>query len=199
MDFIFRKLFKTTLIVLCASFYSFLPLSVASADDKADSKNQTVKSITLLGESGERMTIGKITFTPVADGTHFKIDMDESLFSDHFLSMRPFKCIDGLQTICHLIYPYKTKNVITKDNLMDLEYALLFVHKAESEYGINFWNGVYYRMKYQPDGSIKGVVWETDMNELAVPPKTDYERPIGGDDLVEGADGKHRFARIEIK
>ncbi len=245
MDFISKILLKVALVVLCAAFYYFLPLSVTSdqansiingytkaiaSDFKTKSqtlamartgchnlpsttcdrksansikiaatKKKTVKSITLLGAGGKNLKIGEIIFTPVAEGTHFKVNMDGSLFSDHFLSMRPFKCIDGIQTVCHLIYPYKTKDIITKDNLMDLEYAFLFIHKAQAEYGINFWNGVYYRMKYQADGSIKGVVWETDMNELAVPPKTDYERPIGGEDLVEGDRGKHRYPEIEIK
>lgn len=111
----------------------------------------------------------------------------------------PFKCIDGPQTVCHLIYPYKTKNLITTGDLKDLEYAFLFIHKSAKEYGINFWNGIYYKMQRQPDGSITGKIGETDMNELASPPEKTYDRPIGGDDLEKSTSDKHRFPKIEIK
>lgn len=156
------------------------------------------KKITLIGKDGSRLEIGTLTLTKTDDGEQISVKMKEDRFSEHFLSMRPFKCIDGEQTLCHLPYPYKTKDIITADNLMDLEYKLLFIHKGQGEYGINFWNGVYYRLKRTGDGGFEGKVWETDMDELASPPE-DYSRPIGGDDLVEGATGKHRFPRVEIR
>ena len=158
------------------------------------------KTISLIDKKGKKHQVAKIIFTPEENNTEsFKIKWDDTKFSEHFLSMRPFKCIDGAQTVCHLGYPYKTKNRISNTDLQDLEYGLLFLHKNEKEYGINFWNGVYYRLKKQENGSITGTVWETDMNELASPPAKEYDRPIGGADLVEGAEGKHRFPKIIIQ
>ncbi|GAA6210571.1 hypothetical protein NBRC116602_03110 [Hyphomicrobiales bacterium 4NK60-0047b] len=162
--------------------------------------NTIEKTITLIGKDGSKLQVAKLILTPQENKNHsFEIKWDESKFSNHFLSMRPFQCIDGPQTFCHLGYPYKTKNRISKTDLQDLEYALLFIHKNEKEYGINFWNGVYYRLKRESDGTITGSVWETDMNELASPPEKEFDRPIGGSDLVEGAEGKHRFPKIIIQ
>ena len=158
------------------------------------------KTISLIDKEGKQHKVAKIIFSSEADNKQsFSINWDDTKFSEHFLSMRPFKCIDGLQTFCRLEYPYKTRNRITNGDLQDLEYALLFLHKNQQEYGINFWNGVYYRLKKQENGSITGTVWETDMNELASPPAKEYGRPIGGADLVEGAEGKHRFPKIIIQ
>ena len=110
--------------------------------------NTIEKKITLIRKDGSKLEVAKIILTPQENKTHsFEIKWDDSKFSEHFLSMRPFKCIDGPQTVCHLGYPYKTKNRISKSDLQDLEYALLFIHKNQKEYGINFWNGVYYRLK----------------------------------------------------
>lgn len=159
----------------------------------------TEKTISLIAKDGAKLNIGTIKFTTTNTGESFKITMNYKNFSEHFLSMRPFRCIDGQLTVCHLIYPYKTKSHITTNDLKDLEYAFLFIHKSAKEYGINFWNGIYYKMQRQKDGSITGKIWETDMNELASPPDNIYDRPIGGDDLVEGITDKHRFPQIEIK
>ena len=159
----------------------------------------TEKTINLIDKDGTPLKIGTLTLSETNEGETFKISWQEDKFSEHFLSMRPFKCIAGDQMLCHLPYPYKTRGQITSDNLMDLEYAFLFIHKGQGEYGINFWNGVYYRLERNADGSFKGEVWETDMNELASPPEEDYARPIGNDDLVRGAEGKHRFPTLEIK
>lgn len=176
----------TSIIILLAN-------PVYSAANTAETK-----TITLIGKDGSRLDIGSLSLMKTEAGEKISVTFKEDKFSEHFLSMRPFKCIDGPQTLCHLPYPYKSKELITADNLMDLEYKLLFIHKGQGEYGINFWNGVYYKLKRNEDGSFEGVVWETDMDELASPPE-EYSRPIGGDDLVEGAAGKHRFPRIEIK
>lgn len=195
-----NKLLQTTTLLTAltaAITLAALPLSLAK---KAIAETKSAaKTISLIAKDGSKLNIGELILTKTDAGHSFKINFDAPKFSEHFLSMRPFKCIDGPQTFCHLIYPYKTKNLITPTDTMDLEYALLFIHKAEKEYGINFWNGVYYRITQNDDGSFSGSVWETDMNELASPPENEYDRPIGNDDLVEAAEGKHRFPRLEIK
>lgn len=184
-----RHLTRTILTALIA----VITLSLAAP---ASAREMTIN---LIGKDGSPLKIGTIDITESDQGETFKIKWQEDKFSEHFLSMRPFKCIDGDQTLCHLPYPYKTRGLIKNDDLMDLEYAFLFIHKGEGEYGINFWNGVYYRLARTPDGGFNGEVWETDMNELASPPEEEYGRPIGNDDLVRGATGKHRFPTLEIR
>ncbi len=185
-----NSLYKLSLAALLTLSFFTTPLTAKTIE----------KTISLIGKDGSKLQVAKVIFTAQENNTEsFEIKWDDSKFSEHFLSMRPFKCIDGQQTVCHLGYPYKTKNRISKTDLQDLEYALLFIHKNEKEYGINFWNGVYYRLKREENGAITGTIWETDMNELASPPAKEYDRPIGGADLVEGAEGKHRFPQIIIQ
>lgn len=198
---IFRD--KLKYIQIAQSFILAAILSISTSIVPAQLQAATTeKSINLIGKDGKKLKVGTVIFKSKEDSKDkqtFEVKWDEAKFSNHFLSMRPFKCIDGAQTFCHLGYPYKTKKLISKTDLQDLEYALLFIHKNEKEYGINFWNGVYYRLKREDNGSITGTVWETDMNELASPPAKEYDRPIGGSDLVEGAVGNHRFPKIIIQ
>ena len=113
--------------------------------------------------------------------------------------MRPFKCIQTpKQMLCHLAYPYKSKRAIKSDDLQDIEYDFLYIHKSAGEYGINFWNGIYYKIAEKPDGTFEGILMETDMDVLASPPK-DYSRPISHAALNENEDGKHYFPQILIK
>ena len=158
------------------------------------------KQIILLSADKTETVIGKIRFKTDTDGASFEVTLDASRFSDHFLSMRPFQCIEHVkQTICHLQYPYKTRRHITRKDLTDLEYELLFLHKKKGEYGINAWNGIYYKLSLNSDGTISGVLNEADMNVLASPPAQDYDRPIGEADLTEGEPPQYRFPTLLIR
>ena len=157
------------------------------------------KTISLIAQDGTKLPIGTLTLTKTNKGHSFKVTMDDSKFAEFFLNMAPFQCIEGALMYCHLPYPYKTRKTITDKDLKDLEYEFLFVQKRAKDYGIDFWNGVYFRLKKTQEGNFTGTVFETDMNELMAPPEQDYARPIGGGDLSEAAQGKHRFPRIEIK
>ena len=76
----------------------------------------------------------------------YRMALNEEVFSDHFLSMRPFKCLESPEKHwCYVPYPYEISRKVSADDLTDLEYDLLFVWKGATEYGINLWNGVYYR------------------------------------------------------
>lgn len=160
---------------------------------------QTTKTIYLIDKKGTKLPVGTIAFSQKEKGETFKVTWDDKKFGNFFLNMAPFKCIEGALMYCHLPYPYKTHKLITANDLKDLEYELLFVQKVAKEYGIDFWHGVYFRLQREADGGYTGKVFETDMNELVAPPEKEYDRPIGGDDLVEAPDGKHRFPKIEIR
>ncbi|MEQ1718450.1 MAG: hypothetical protein ABL907_21115, partial [Hyphomicrobium sp.] len=105
------------------------------------------KVISLMGTDGAVLNLGAVTFTPDGDGALFQVSLDAPQFQDAFLSMRPFRCLAGTkETWCHLQYPYETKGRITADDLVDLEYAFLFLTKAPGGYGIDAWNGLYFKL-----------------------------------------------------
>jgi hypothetical protein len=146
--------------------------TTAFAELPTGSKRITLKSAV------ESVEIGTATFEGLGDSRTVAIVMKDGLFKDHFLSMRPFKCLEGVKFYCHLPYPYEWKGVVTEDDLADLEYALLFVQKEPTAYGINLWNGIYYKLALSADGQISGTLHEIDMDTLASPPPGGELRPI---------------------
>ena len=129
---------------------------------------------------GNRIEIATLS----GEGATYGVQMNETAFSDHFLSMRPFKCIDGTdKTWCHVPYPYDIQRNTDAD-LVDLEYDFLFVWKGRTEYGIDMWNGVYYVIEPTGDGYV-GHMHEMDMDKLSAPPDAGDLRPIRDVDLEE--------------
>lgn len=160
------------------------------------------REITLSNDAGETVVIGHLLLAPVAGQYRAEVVMDDAVFADHFLSMRPFKCLEGsAQLLCHLPYPYQNQQLISPDDLTDLEYQLLFIRKAPNDYGINPWFGVYYRLRWEnpPQGPITGQLFETDMDVLAAPPEDPGSRPITEDALYEAAPGVHWLPDILIR
>jgi len=157
------------------------------------------KNVYLISKTGEETKVATLQFTKSDAGSSYKIEYDYTKFSEHFLSMRPFKCLEiKSEMICHLAYPYKSRRNIKANDLQDIEYDFLYIRKAAGEYGIDFWNGIYYKINQKPNGTFEGVLMETDMDILASPPK-DYTRPITHDALNENEDGKHHFPKMIIK
>jgi hypothetical protein len=139
----------------------------------------------VLSSSAEKIEIGTAVFEGSGDKRKISVRMKEDVLKDHFLSMRPFKCLEGAKFYCHLPYPYEWKGEITADDLTDLEYALLFVQKEPTAYGINLWNGVYYRLTLDDAGRINGNLHEVDMDNLASPPAKGDLRPLTEDMLTK--------------
>lgn len=127
------------------------------------------KGIYLLDKKGQEVVVGTVTFTPKSAGSHYKLHMDHDKFRDYFLSMKEMKCLEGPELWCHLAYPYKQPNLVTEDDLSWLSHDLLFMFKKPSEFGANFWNGVYYHMRVEGD-QIRGEAQAVDLNLLASPP-----------------------------
>jgi hypothetical protein len=152
----------------------------ALAELPSGSKTVTLKSGT------ESIDVGTAVFTGSGDSRTVSVSMNDGLFKDHFLSMRPFKCLEGVKFYCYLPYPYAWKGVVTETDLADLEYALLFVQKDPTAYGINLWNGIYYKLQLSVDGRILGTLHEIDMDVLASPPAAGELRPIAADMLTKG-------------
>lgn len=146
-------------------------------------------------QDGARVQIA--TLTLAADGT-YAVQMQEAAFTDHFLSMRPFKCLEGpAKHWCHMPYPYEIARDVSME-LTDLEYEFLFLWKGGGEYGINMWNGVYYELTEQGD-TITGTLHEMDMNLLAAPPDAGELRPLKAGDLHESDPDSHWLPRMVIE
>ena len=128
----------------------------------------------------------------------YDVVMNGAVFENHFLSMRPFKCLEGpTKNWCHVPYPYEIMRNTAVD-LTDLEYDFLFVWKGSNEYGINMWNGVYYKLQ-QADGHLLGTLHEMDMDTLAVPPATGELRPVQVKDLHQSDPESHWLPRLVIE
>ena len=147
---------------------------------------------------GEPMAFGTVTFAEDGDRLTYSVDLDEAALSEHFLSMRPFKCLDlEGQTVCHLPYPYELTGRVQPPDWRDLEYRLLFLFKGAGEYGISFENGYYFRFEQDGDRLI-GTRHETDMDQLASPPPDGILYPLDEAELYESEGGSHRVQRLVI-
>lgn len=145
--------------------------------------------------AGARIQIATLE---VAQDGQYALQMADTPFNDHFLSMRPFKCLEGpAKHWCHVPYPYAIKRNISGD-LTDLEYDFLFVWKGATEYGINMWNGVYYQLEAQGKQWI-GTLHEMDMDSLSAPPPDGELRPVRASDLHQSDPESHWLPRLIIE
>ena len=144
---------------------------------------------------GSRIDVATLNVSE--DGT-YDVDLTDTSFTDHFLSMRPFKCIEGpAKHWCHVPYPYEINRNISSD-LVDLEYDFLFIWKDRTEYGINMWNGVYYKLSDDGDG-LMGELHEMNMDILSAPPPAGELRPIARSDLHESDPENHWLPRLVVE
>lgn len=127
------------------------------------------KQITLFSTKGQSEVIGVVEFTPITDGSRYRVELDYDRFTDYFLSMKEMKCLEGPELWCNLPYPYQQPRVVTETDLRWLSYDLLFMFKKPKDFGANFWNGMYYDLEID-GGVIKGIAQAVDLNHLAAPP-----------------------------
>ena len=167
------------------------------------SKLPAVAEVFLIDQQQQETKIADITLSAdqnQSDQTGFAITMDYSAFNDHFLSMRPFKCIEGQREwFCHLPYPYETRSTIGINDLIDLEYQLLFIRKTPSEFGIDAWNGLYFQLTLNDDQSLQGQLLEGDLNVLASPPAEPYARPVDLTEFIEADPSRRLFSSLVIR
>ena len=147
---------------------------------------------------GNRIAIASVKLPAGGQGA-YSFDLDESVLFEHFLSMRPFKCLDlERQTVCHLPYPYELAGEVQAPDWRDLEYRLLFLFKDAGDYGINFENGYYFR--FEQDGErLIGTRLETNMDQLASPPADGARYPLEEAELYESEGASHRLLRLVIE
>ncbi|MBC8269195.1 MAG: hypothetical protein H8E36_10640 [Rhodospirillaceae bacterium] len=157
------------------------------------------RQIKLMSGAGEETSIGSITFEKKGDSYTYTFSLDDSKFAAHFLSMRPFKCLEGeVQYLCHLPYPYEKTHVISHGDFADLEHEFLFIHKKPTDYGINMWNGVYFVMS-ETESGLTGRLHELDMDILASPPEAGVMYPLLEAEKMEGEPSSHWLPFLKIE
>ena len=72
-----------------------------------------LKDIVLHTRDGKDIVIGTVTFTPKGEQSTFAITFDDKKFTQYFLSMREFKCMEGDEVLCHVRYPYANPRTVT--------------------------------------------------------------------------------------
>ncbi|MBQ0957917.1 hypothetical protein KAK06_02995 [Ideonella sp. 4Y11] len=156
-------------MLLCAA------TSAAGAFDYSGTK--TLLAIT---GDGQRTPIGTITFTPASGDTRqFSIRWRHEAFTDHFLSMREFKCLPGGPEIsCQVPYPYAQPGTVAPGQLAWLEHSLLFLHKSPAEFGAKLWNGLYFALREQGN-TLVGTPQAVDLNAIGAPPTRLDVPPFG--------------------
>jgi len=169
-----------------------------SALAHANTFYQGSKQINLLDNKGNRLLIGAINFSIKEEVVHYQIHLKHKLFKDYFLSMKEMKCLEGPELWCHLAYPYKNPRMITETDLTWLSHDLLFMYKKSSEFGANFYNGIYYDFKLE-SGSLIGSAMALDLNLLAAPPEDTTSPPISEHDIDELEPTNRWLPTIEIK
>lgn len=175
-----------------------LALALASGRGGAAELPEGRKDITLVASDGAKQRIGSVEFVKDGDGAKVAVTLDAPEFSEEFLAMRPFRCLrDNKEMWCHVQYPYEWRGRITPADLVDLEYALIFLFRPQGSYGIDAWNGLYFKLAIV-DGGLNGELHEVDLNVLAIPPDAGTLRPIGK--LTPSTENfGHRFMRMEIR
>ncbi|WP_286240705.1 hypothetical protein [Neptuniibacter halophilus] len=139
------------------------------------------KQVLLLDKQGNERLLGQILFQPQGSVSQYELHVDHSQFRDYFLSMKEMKCLEGPELWCHLPYPYTQPHQVSDTDLRWLSHDLLFMFKKPSEFGANFWNGIYYQLELEGD-QIRGRAMAVDLNLLASPPES-AAPPIGDTEL----------------
>jgi len=152
----------------------------------------------LQDQQGKELLIGTLSLSEEGKVIHYKLVLDREKFQDYFLSMKEMKCLEGPELWCHLAYPYKHLSTIRRDDLRWLSHDLLFMYKKPNEFGANFWNGIYYDLRYE-GGTIKGEARAVDLNLLASPPDDFSTPPFTEGDMGDIDQDKRWLPSIEIR
>lgn len=137
------------------------------------------KRVLAVMADGARVELGTVRFTPTGDGRTARVDLalHTERFTDHFLSMREFKCLPGgTELSCHVPYPYANPGTVAPGQLAWLEHRLMFFYKKPADFGAKLWNGVYYQLRATPTGLV-GTPQAIDLNHIAAPPAKLDEPP----------------------
>ncbi|MBY8964904.1 hypothetical protein [Algiphilus sp.] len=168
----------------------------AHADDGLP---QGVHAIALHASDGTKIVIGKVDFRTVGDETRFEVDIDRSVFTDYFLSMREFKCLAGENELqCRVPYPYASPNHMPEGSPIWLEHQLLFFYKPPDDFGANLRNGLIYSLQRTADG-YAGTPTIVDLDVIAGPPDDLNVPPFPHALRFEGNPDDRWFSKLTVE
>jgi hypothetical protein len=179
--------------LLCSPFLLAAALAAAGPLDGT-------KRVQLHARDGGSVEIGQVVFTPRADGrSTFALKIDTSRFTDHFLSMREFKCLPGQgEILCVVPYPYANPSHVAAHDLAWLEHALLFMFKKPGDFGAQLWNGVVFKLAAEGD-KLVGVPQAIDLNRISAPPARAEVPPYGPAQRDEMPAAARWYGRLTIE
>lgn len=147
---------------------------------------------------GTDVAIGTVAFTPNGSGYGYKLDMDMKPFKEFFLSMRPFKCLDGADVWCYVPYPYDHPHAVTAKDLSWLEHDLLFFWKTPTSYGAKMDNGLIYGFHAVGDALV-GKPQAISLDKIASPPSDPKVPPYAAADRDDVGDGSRWIESLRIE
>ncbi len=159
------------------------------------------RAIVLSNAAGERHTIGHVNFTDAGNGkSAFKVTMADNM-QEYFLAMRPFLCLTGpVQRLCWFPVHNETP-LVSEDDLLPLEYALMFMRTKANDLHVNPFNGLYYKLRREGDRLV-GDLLEVDMAPFIAPdilPVGERQRPLKPADFNEADPGSNWLPRMSIE
>ena len=159
-----------------------------------------IKTVSALTRDQQLIPIGSVEFKPAAKGmTGFTLTMDHGRFTDHFLSMKEFKCLESAEEVlCHVPYPYKNPGTVSDANYAWLEHNLLFLFKQPRDFGAKLWNGLYFRLERDEAGLV-GLPQAVDLNLISGPPDDLLTPPFNTGLRDDVAPGSHWITRLLIR
>lgn len=159
-----------------------------------------VKTVTVVTRDHQKLVIGTAEFVPSANGAvAFKLKMNHALFSDHFLSMKEFKCLTSASELsCHVPYPYANPATVSGNDFAWLEHSLLFLFKQPRDFGAKLWNGIYFRMEREGEGLV-GFPQAVDLNYISAPSDTPMIPPFTPDLRDDFPSGARWIERLQIQ
>lgn len=159
------------------------------------------RSIHLSNAAGERHLIGHVRFSDAGNGkSRFEVSMEPAM-QEYFLAMRPFLCLPGpVQRLCW--FPVKNEEPLVSDNdLLPLEYALMFMRTRTHDLHVNPFNGLYYKLQREGDRLV-GRLFEVDMAPFIAPdivPVEERKRPLKAADFSEADPGSNWLPVLTIE
>lgn len=179
-------------VALWACGLAWLP-TAAAFDFSGD------KALVARLRDGGQQRLGVVRFTPAAAGTRFELLWDTTALTDHFLSMREFKCLPGgTEITCVVPYPYAHPGSVAPGQLAWLEHNLLFLFKQPADFGAKLWNGVIFKFTEIPTALV-GRPQAVDLNAISAPPERPDEPPYTDMDRTDFPAGARWVTELRIE
>jgi hypothetical protein len=165
------------------------------------------KALVARFRDGGQLQLGHLLFTPMptpAPGHEpqratFKLVLNTTALTDHFLSMREFKCLPGgTEITCVVPYPYAHPGTAAPGQLAWLEHNLLFLFKQPADFGAKLWNGVIFKFTETPTALV-GRPQAVDLNAISAPPERLDEPPYTDAERTDFPAGARWVTELRIE